>query len=70
MEQYLKEPIYAGLFGSIVTIIYMHTKARINNEVPPSNSMCFKPAVLVGILVYYIVSMGVAAKETISSDPY
>lgn len=70
MEQYLKEPIYAGLFGAVMTVLYIQAKARINNEVPPSNSMCMKPAVLVGILVYYIVSSGVAAKETISSDPY
>ena len=70
MEDYLKEPTWAALFAGAVTVAYLHAKARINNEPPPSNSVCMKPAVLVAILVYFIVNTGIAAKETISFEPY
>lgn len=70
MEQYLKEPTWAALFAMVATIGYMHGKAKLNNEAPPQNSECMKPAILVGMLVYFIVSTGVNAKETISLEPF
>ena len=70
MEQYLKEPTWAALFAIAATIGYMHGKARLNNEASPKNSECMKPALLVGMLVYFIVSTGVSAKETISLEPF
>lgn len=70
MEDYLKEPVWAALFAALATAGYIHLKARINNEIAPSNSACAKPAVLVAMLVYFIVSSGVAAKETISLEPF
>jgi len=54
----------------VATIGYMHGKAKLNNEAPPQNSECMKPALLVGMLVYFIVSTGVNAKETISLEPF
>jgi len=41
----------------------------MNKEKLP-NSAYFKPAVLVGLLVYIIVARGGASKETISTEPY
>lgn len=70
MEQYLKEPTWAALFAMAVTVAYAYAKARLNNEPTPENSECLKPAVLVGMLVYFIVSTGVSAKETISLEPF
>lgn len=70
MEQYLKDPTWAAIFAMAVTVGYTHTKARLNNEPIPENNECLKPAVLVGMLVYFIVSTGVCAKETISLEPF
>ena len=70
MEEYLKEPLYAALFAGMVTAGYIYGKAKMNNEPPPVNSVLVKPAVLVAILVYFIVQSGVAAKETISLEPF
>lgn len=70
MEEYLKEPMYAALFAGLVTAGYIHAKAKMNNEPPPVNSIVVKPAVLVAMLVYFIVQSGVAARETISLEPF
>jgi hypothetical protein len=70
MDEYLKEPVYAALFAGVATVGYIHMKAKMNNEPPPVNSVLVKPAVLVGLLVYFIVQSGVAARETISIEPF
>jgi hypothetical protein len=70
MEQYLKEPAFAAVFAAMATVAYIHLNAKMNDEPPPSNSMCSKPAALVAILVYFIVSSGVSARETISLEPF
>ena len=70
MEQYLKDPMWASLFAAGATVAYIHGKAKLNNDPQPSNSDCFKPAMLVAILVYFIVSTGVNARETISLEPF
>lgn len=70
MDEYLKEPMYAALFAGMATAGYIHIKARMNNEPPPVNSVVVKPAVLVAMLVYFIVQSGVAARETISLEPF
>ena len=70
MDEYLKEPLYAALFAGVVTAGYIHMKAKMNNEPPPVNSVVVKPAVLVAMLVYFIVQSGVAARETISLEPF
>jgi len=41
----------------------------MNKEKLP-NSAYFKPAFLVAVLVYIIVSRGGASKESISTEPY
>lgn len=66
----LKDPLYAAGFAGCVTVGYIHVKARMNNEPKLKPSQYCKPAILVGMLVYFIVQSGVAARETISTEPY
>ena len=70
MDEYLREPVYAAMFAALATAGYIHMKARMNNEPAPVNSVVVKPAVLVAMLVYFVVQSGVAAKETISLEPF
>lgn len=70
ISEQLKEPTGAAIFAGIVTALYIYFKAQLNDEPVPQTSAYTKPAILVAILVYYIVSTGVSAKETISTDPF
>jgi hypothetical protein len=70
VSDFLREPGNAALFAGAVTAIYIHLKARMNNEGVLPTSAYMKPAVLVALLVYFIVISGVSARETISMDPY
>ena len=70
MEEYLKEPAYAAMFAALATAGYIHMKAKMNNEGKLELSSYTKPAILNGILVYFIVAGGIGAKEKISADPY
>ena len=70
LGDYLREPMWAALFGALVTAVYMNVKARINNEGKLSPNQYIKQSVLVGILVGFIVSYGVGSKETISKEPF
>jgi len=66
----LRDPINASLFGAVATAGYMFLKAKLNNEPKPQMNEYTKPAILVAILVYFIVSQGNAVKETISVEPF
>lgn len=66
----LRDPINAALFAAVSTAGYMFLKAKLNNEPKPQMNEYTKPAILVSILVYFIVSQGNAAKETISVEPF
>ena len=70
LSDYLKNPLYAALTGAILTALYIYGKARLNKEDEPTNAQMMKPAALNAILVYFIVSSGVGAKETISTEPF
>ena len=66
----LREPQNAALFAAAATAGYIYVKTKINNEPVPPNSAFVKPALLIAILVYFIVSQGIGAKETISTEPF
>jgi len=66
----LKDPLSAAVFAACATAGYIHIKARMNNDGKLKPSTYTKPAILVGMLVFFIVQSGVAAKETISTEPY
>jgi len=69
-EEHLRDPAYAGLFAAGVTVAYILGKAHINNEPKPKTSQFAKPAVLIAMLVYWIVSQGVASKGAILMEPF
>jgi hypothetical protein len=69
MDHYFRDPMSAGAIGAAATMAYIYVKASMNKEKLP-NSAYFKPAFLVGLLVYFIVSQGVGSRETISSEPF
>ena len=67
MEQ-LRDPTWAAVTAGVVTALYIHGKARLNNEGTPPTSAYAKPAALVAILVYFIVSNGIGKREAINTD--
>ena len=69
MDHYFREPMSAAAIAAAATIAYIHVKATMNKE-KLANSAYFKPAFLVGLLVYFIVSQGVGSRETISTEPF
>ena len=70
MDQYLREPTGAAVIAGAVTMAYVYGRAKMNNEGPIKNSEMMKPAFLVAILVYFIVSRGSESSETMTKEPY
>lgn len=70
MDQYLREPFGAAVIAGGATIAYIYAKAKMNNEGKVKNSDFFKPAFLVALLVYFIVSQGQGSHENISREPF
>jgi len=67
---YLREPLSAAIFAGIATAGYIHVKGKMNNEGQLKSSQYIKPAFLVALLVYFIVSSGSATREKISTEPF
>ncbi|MAT00012.1 MAG: hypothetical protein CML41_00710 [Rhodobacteraceae bacterium] len=70
MDEYLRDPASASLIAGAITAGYIHSKAKLNNEGDLETSAYAKPAALVMILVYFIVSNGIGHREVISTDPF
>jgi len=70
VEDIIREPFGAAFAAAAATALYIHLKAKMNNEPLPTTSQYAKPAVLVGILVYVLTMYGSGQKERISSDPF
>jgi hypothetical protein len=66
----LQNPLYAAIFAGVATAGYIHAKNKLNNEKPLITSDYMKPAFLVALLVYFIISVGIGARETISTEPF
>ena len=69
-EDYLRDPAWAGIIAGVITAGYVHFKAKLNNEGKLQLSSYTKPAALVAILVFFIVTNGLGKKESISSEPF
>jgi len=54
----------------VVSPLDIHLKAHLNNEGKLELNKYVKPALLVAILVFFIVSNGLGKKESISNDPF
>ncbi|AET84829.1 hypothetical protein FK873_gp031 [Micromonas pusilla virus SP1] len=70
ITDYLRDPVSAGLVAGGITAGYIHLKAHLNNEGKLELNKYMKPALLVAILVFFIVSNGLGKKESISNDPF
>jgi len=70
MDQYLREPFSAAIIAAAITAIYVFVKGKMNNEGKNKNSEYFKPAFLVGLLVYFIVSQGQGDSGPVMREPY
>jgi hypothetical protein len=70
LDEYLRDPAWAAIIAGLITALYIHGKARLNNEGTLSTSAYAKPAALVAILVYFIVSNGVGKREAILTDSF
>jgi hypothetical protein len=70
MEQYFQEPTSAALIAALATIAYVFAKSKMNGDEKVKNSEYFKPAFLVGLLVYFIVSQGQGSHGSVSKEPF
>ena len=59
MDEYFRDPGSAAIIAAGITALYIHGKARLNDEGTLSTSAYAKPAALVAILVYFVISNGV-----------
>ncbi len=67
LADYLRDPMWAGLIAALITAGHLHAKTSINNKSTLPNSAYVKPSILFAVIVYFIVAIGVALRETISS---
>jgi uncharacterized membrane protein YphA (DoxX/SURF4 family) len=70
MEQYFQEPTSAAVIAAAVTMGYVFIRSKMNGEQKIKNSEYFKPAFLVGLLVYFIVSQGQGSHGQASKEPF
>jgi hypothetical protein len=70
MDQYCREPLSAAVIAAAIVAIYVFAKSKMNNEGKLKNSDYFKPAFLVGILVYFIVSRGHGDSVPVLKEPF
>jgi hypothetical protein len=64
MKHLLREAVPAALFAAGVTMAYINIRAKMNDQ-KLENYMYIKPALLVGILVYFIIHYGNSEDEPI-----
>ena len=70
MDQYCREPMSAAVIAAGIVAAYILFKSKINNEGKLKNSEYFKPAFLVGVLVYFIVSQGQGDSGPVLKEPF
>ena len=70
MDQYCREPLSAAVIAAAIVAAYIFGKSKMNNEGKLKNSDYFKPAFLVGILVYFIVSQGQGDSGPVLREPF
>jgi len=70
MDQYFREPMSAAVIAAALVAGYVLIKSKMNNEEKLKNSEYFKPAFLVAVLVYFIVSQGQGDSGPILKEPF
>jgi uncharacterized membrane protein YphA (DoxX/SURF4 family) len=69
MEKWMKNPLSAAFFAAFVTMMAVYFTNKDKEKNLP-NSAYTKPALFVGVLVYFIVYSGNGQYETISKEPF
>jgi len=70
MDQYFREPMSAAVIAAALAVGYVYLKSKLNNEEKLKNSDFFKPAFLVGVLVYFVVSQGQGDSGPVLKEPF
>lgn len=70
MDGYFREPASAAAIAAAVTAAFVYFTGKMNGKEKMKNSDYIKPAFLVGILVYFIVSQGHGQGPAMTSEPY
>jgi hypothetical protein len=70
MDQYFREPTSAAVIAMCIVVGYILIRSKLNNEGKLKNSDYFKPAFLVGVLVYFIVSKGQGDSGPVLKEPF
>ena len=70
MDQYCREPMSAAVIAAATVTAYVYLKSKMNNEEKLKNSDYFKPAFLVALLVYFIVSQGQGDSGPVLKAPF
>jgi uncharacterized membrane protein len=70
MEQYFQEPTSAAIIAAAAAVGYIFIRSKMNGDEKIKNSDYFKPAFLVGLLVYFIVSQGQGSHGQATKEPF
>jgi len=70
MDYYFRDPLGASVIAAAIVIAFVFARSKINNEGNLKNSQYFKPAFLVGILVFFIVHQGQGDSGPVLKQPY
>jgi uncharacterized membrane protein YphA (DoxX/SURF4 family) len=70
MDHYFRQPWSAALIAAAVTMGYIYARNKMNGKANVPNSEYAKPAFLVALLVYLVVSQGTGHRESVSLEPF
>jgi ABC-type tungstate transport system substrate-binding protein len=70
MDQYFRNPASAAIISAAITMAYVFARNKMNGRANVPNSEYAKPAFLVALLVYLIVSQGSGQRESVSLEPF
>lgn len=70
MDQYFREPFSAAVIAAGAVIAYTFATKKMNGNEKLKNSDYIKPAFLIGLLVYFIVSQAKGSHEAPLREPF
>lgn len=70
MDTYFRQPNSAALIAAALTMAYIFARNKMNGRANVPNSEYMKPAFLVAMLVWIIVSQGCGHRESVSTEPF
>ena len=70
MDHYFRQTWSAALIAAAATMAYIYGRNKMNGKANVPNSEYAKPAFLVALLVYLVVSQGTGQRESVSLEPF